>query len=328
MNAIKARTTSIDLKYIGNSCFPIDTETVNSFLYEDKSNKESDSISIAIYDRSRNWLNNHFPKKGHKINASICCYDGNAEKILNCGQFTLDDIDFSGEPLSVNLKAVSSPVSTGFSVTERSKVWKNLTIKSIASDIANRAGIKLYYDADDIRIYSVEQHSKTDSSFLSDLCTDYGICMKVYSDKLVLYSLQNAINRGTVKTIDETEMESWSFNTTLSGNYTGGQLTYSNSNGKDIKYSIGRGNRILKITSKKPANYTEAERMIKAAILFANLKTTTLSFSTQGQLDIVASQNIEITGVGNEINGKYHVLSVLHSVSDGFTTSFEAAKVG
>lgn len=328
MNSIKARISSFKLEYIGSLSFSIDINTVESFSYADKSSGESDSISIEIYDRSRNWLNKHFPQKGHKMKASINCFDGAAEKILNCGQFTLDDISISGEPLSVSLKAVSSPVSTGFSVTERSKVWKNLTIKSIASDIAKRAGIRLYYDADDIRIASVEQSSKTDSSFLSELCKDYGICMKVYSDRLVLYSLQKAINKTPVKTIDKTEMESWNFNTTLAGNYTGGQLTYSNSAGNDINYSIGNGSRILKITNKKPANFAEAERMMNAAILFANLETTTLSFSTQGQLDIVSSQNIKVTGIGKEINGIYHILSVSHQISSGFTTSIEAAKVG
>lgn len=328
MDVIKARASGTTIEYIGNSNFPIDINTVKSFSYTDKSSGESDSISIEIYDRSRNWLNNHFPEKGQKIKASINRFDGIAEKTLNCGQFTLDDISISGEPLSVNLKAVSSPASTGFSVTERSKVWKNVTIKSIASDIAKRAGIRLYYDADDIPISSVEQSSKTDSSFLSELCKDYGICMKVYSDRLVLYSLQKAINTSPVKTIDKTEMESWDFNTTLAGNYTGGQLTYSNSAGNDINYSIGNGSRILKITNKKPANYAEAERMMKAAILFANLETTTLSFSTQGRLDIVASQNIKVTGIGKEINGIYHILSISQQISGGFTTSFEAAKVG
>ena len=231
--------------------------------------------------------------------------------------------------MNINLKAISSPVSTGFSVTERSKVWKNITVKGIATDVANRAGLQLYYDADDIYIKSVEQSKKADSSFLLELCKSYGICMKVYSDRLVLYSLQKAINRTSVKTIKKSETEpQWNFNTSLSGNYTGGKLTYSNSNGKDIEYSFGSGSRILRITDKKPANYAEAERMIKAAILFANLETTILTFTTQGRLDIVASQNIDITDFGNEINGKYHVLSVSHSISGGFKTNFEAAKVG
>lgn len=328
MNAIRVRKSNLKLDYYGESSFPIDTNHVTSFSYSDKASGESDSISIDIYDSVYDWLNKHFPQKGHKINASICSFDGNAKKQLACGKFTLDDISISGEPLGISLKAVSSPVSTGFSVTERSKVWKNLTIKSIASDIAKRAGIKLYYDADDIRIVSVEQNSRTDSAFLSELCKTYGICMKVYSDKLVLYSLQKAINKTPVKTINKIEIEpNWNFNTSLDGNYTGGKLTYSDTKGNDIKYSIGKGSRILKITDKKPANYSEAERMMKAAILFANLETTTLSFSTSGRIDIVASQTIEIQGFGNEIDGKYFITSVQHSIVKGFNTSFEAAKV-
>lgn len=331
MDVKKARKSSLNIDYIGSSSFPIAINTVTSFSYSDKSSGESDSISIEIYDRDRKWLNDHFPQKEHKIKASIKCFDGKAENMLNCGQFNLDDIDISGEPLSINLKAVSSPVSTGFSVTERSKVWKNITVKGIATDVANRAGLQLHYDADDIYIKSVEQSNKPDSSFLSELCKTNGICMKVYSDRLVLYSLQKAIDRKSVKTIKKAETEpepKWNFNTSLAGNYTGGKLTYSSSNGNDIEYSFGSGSRILRITDKKPADYAEAERMIKAAILFANLETTILTFTTQGRLDIVASQNVDITGFGNEINGKYHVLSVLHSISGGFTTSFEAAKVG
>lgn len=329
MTAIKVRQSNLKLDYYGNTEFPIDTNTVQSFSYSDKFNGESDSISIDIYDREYNWIYKHFPKKRDKIKALIVYSDDKSERHLNCGQFHLDDISISGEPLNIGLKAVSSPVSTGFSVTERSKVWKSLTIKSIASDIAKRSGLKLYYDGDDISIVSIEQSSKTDSAFLSDLCKTYGICMKVYSDKLVLYSLQKAINKVPVKTIKKSEIEpNWNFNTSLDGYYTGGELTYSNTKGNDIKYSIGSGSRILKITDKKPANYAEAEKMMKASILFANLETTTLSFSTLGRLDIVASQTIEIEGFCNEIDGKYFVTAVSQAISKGFKTKFEAAKVG
>lgn len=327
MNAKTARYTKLSVVYEGASQFSIVNDRIKSFSYSDKSNGESDSISVDIYDRERDWLNKHFPKKGHKLKSSLICFDGSSEKLFDCGRFTIDDISISGEPLSVSLKAVSSPALTGFSATERSKVWKNITIQNIANDIAKRAGIKLFYDADTIRISSVEQSNKTDSAFLSELCKDYGICMKVYSDRIILYSLQKAIDREYVNTIDKSEMESWSFNTSLDGYYTGGELTYSNTDGNDIKYSVGSGSRILKITDKKPANYAEAERMIKAAVLFANLETTTLSFSCQGRVDIVASQNIRIKGIGNEIDGVYYILSVSHSISGGFKTSFEAAKV-
>ncbi len=174
---------------------------------------------------------------------------------------------------------------------------------------------------------SMEQSNQTDSAFLSEICQTYGICMKVYSDKVILYGLQKALNKTPVLTVKKDEMESWSFDTSLDGNYTGGQLTYSNTDGKDIKYSVGGGNRILKITDKKPADYAEAERMIKAAVLLKNLETTTLSFSCPGRLDIVASQNIQIKGIGAGIDGKYHVLSVYHKISGGFKSDFELAKV-
>ncbi len=329
MNNIRVSYTSLNLEYYGIAGkFTVESKNLTRFSYEDKSSGESDSVSIDIYDREQVWLNDHFPRKKDIIKASITHFNGMSEKTLNCGQFTLDDINISGEPLIVNLNAVSSPVTTGFSVTKHSKVWKNITMKNIALDIASRAGISFYYDADEIYISAVEQSDQTDSSFLSQLCKDFGLCMKVYSNKLVLYGLEKTLNQEPVKTIKRTEVEpSWYFETSLDGKYTGGQLTYSNIEGTDIKYSTGDGDRILKITDKKPQNLYEAELMTKAALLFANLETTKLSFQTSGRLDIVASQNIKIIGFGGEIDGIYHITNIKHSISNGFKTSFEGAKV-
>ena len=332
-----ARQSNVICSYSrnGKKLFELSGKDLTSFSYTDKASGESDSLSIECADRNRQWLSSKMPYKGDKIQAFLLLTSGTSTKNFKCGDFTLDTFSISGEPLKISLSGLSSPAATSFSVTARSKVWENVTIKQIASDIAKRAGISLFYDADSILITTVEQSNQTDGAFLLSLCNDFGICMKAYSEKIVLYSMQKAITEKAVKTVGFRKtsagilqiLPGWSFDSSLDGLYTGVQLSYEDTNGKTINYKTGKSTRLLKITEKKPANLAEAERMAKAALLNANIKENVLSFSLMGNTDIVAGQNINITGIGELIDGKYFIASAEHKISGGYTTSYEAYRI-
>ena len=106
-------------------------------------------------------------------------------RTLDCGDFLVDRVSYSGWPWTGTVKAVSVPANTGFRQTKRTKVWEKATVQKIGQEIASNAGIELFWDVegDDPQITTLEQSETTDCEFYMNLCKTYGLSMKVYSKK-------------------------------------------------------------------------------------------------------------------------------------------------
>ena len=325
MNTRRAYPT---IFYNGKNISTTVDKYLESFRYTDPASGESDSISLTLGNWNGNWLAGWFPDKGATLTARVITHNWwrqNEMRQLVCGTFSLDDISFSGAPDVMTIGAVSTPAADAFKTTERTKTWESVTIQQIAGDIAKRYGLALLYDAATIKIAVMEQSGATDSSFLSNVCKDYGLSLKVYSSKLVIFDPEKYKKKPAVKTIDKGDMLRYTFNTTLAGTYTGGELVYTNAAGKEIKYKTGKGPRILK-SNVSANNAAEAKIKLDAAIAEANHSETTLSFSTMGQPTLAAGQTINITGLGRA-SGKYYIDKATHSVGESYTTAFECSKV-
>ena len=77
-----------------------------------------------------------------------------------------------------------------------------MTIKEIGTEIAGRAGIALAWDVegDPFTIKSVEQSEQTDCEFYMNLCNTYGLAMKVYAQKIVVYDREAYKKKGAAAT--------------------------------------------------------------------------------------------------------------------------------
>ena len=301
---------------------------LESFQYTDPASGESDSLSLTLGNWDGDWIAGWFPDKGATLAARVLTYNWwrQSEMLqLVCGTFSLDDISFSGAPEVMTLGAVSTPAADAFKTTERTKTWEGITVQQIADSIAKRYELGLLYDAPTVRISVLEQSGATDSAFLESVCKDYGLSLKVYGSKLVIFDREKYKKKPAVKTLDKAEMLNYTFNTTLAGTYTGGELTYTNPDGDEVTYKTGKGPRILK--SNVSANTAaEAKLKLDAAIAEANHSETTLSFSTMGQPTLAAGQTINVTGLGRA-SGKYYIDKLTHSVGESYTTAFECSKV-
>lgn len=324
----EARSAYPTVFYNGKNISATIDKYLESFQYTDPASGESDSLSITLGNWDNNWLSAWFPDKGATLTAQVNARNWHKEGDalhLDCGAFSLDDISFSGAPDTMNMGAVSAPANDAFQTTERTKTWEDVTLRQIASDIATRYGLSLVYDAGAVKIASVEQSGATDSAFLSTVCKDYGIALKVYSNKLVLFDREAYKQKGPVAEINKADMLNYTFNTTLTGTYTGGELTFTTSKGKELKATIGSGPRILK-ANVSASTAEEAKLKLIAAIEEANHGETTLSFSTMGNPALVSGQCITITGLGIA-DGKYYLDKVTHTVGAAYTTAFECSRV-
>lgn len=329
---MKARQAVVETIY---NNYPISgniKDDTQSFTYTDNASDGSDSISLTIICTDGKWTGSWMPTKKARLQSTIRVTDWLREgdhRQLGCGSFLLDDLSFEGEPRTMSIGAVSAPADKAFSATKRTQTWQFVTVRQIAQTVAARSGISLEYDGPDYTIEAIEQ-DETDSAFMQKVADAYGLSMKVYSHKLVLFDREAYKLRAAAATIDVTDMESWHWNTTLDGLYTGGQLDYTDQDkDADIHAQIGSGDRWLKL-NQRASSPADAGIQLAAALNKKNHGTTTLVFTTMGNVSLVAGQCINVTGLG-QLDGKYYIDSVKHSLSgsgSGYTCEYSVSLCG
>lgn len=153
------------------------------------------------------------------------------------------------------------------------------------------------FDGKDAQIVKREQKA-TDSSFLDDLCKDYGLILKVYSKKLWIYDREAYKKKKAAATIDRADIVpgSFGFNDGFDGTYTHGIWEYSNQKKKvKIRAEIGKSGRTKRI-SKYASSQADAERRLQAALDNANHGSTKIKFKIAlAQIELCESQTISRT---------------------------------
>jgi len=328
---MQARRTEIELVYQGTALNANILRFLDGFTYKDSASGEADQLELNLSDKEGLWIDSWFPKKGDKVKSAIKTtnwnFDGD-KKTFPCGTFMVDEIQFSGRPRTLTLGALSIPMQEGFSATEKTKTWEKVTVQEVAKQIAISAGISLYYECDSIMIDEMEQSKVTDMKFLYDLCQDYGISMKVYNNKMILFDEKKFEKKASICTFVESDFISWGGNTTIYGTYDGVEVSYqSTKKSKAVLYQFHprKGKRILKCDD-SASSLAEAERIGKAKLRKANKEETTFSFTKKGDLRLFGGCCINLKGLG-VFDGKYYIDAVSHKVSGGFTTSCELHKV-
>ena len=81
-------------------------EYLESLSYTDVASGSSDSLSLDLHNIGQIWLTQWYPTKGSTVKGSISFKDWNKDGEalkLNCGTFVLDEVKFTGGPLSLSL---------------------------------------------------------------------------------------------------------------------------------------------------------------------------------------------------------------------------------
>ena len=297
------------------------------FTYTDPASGESDTISITLTNTDMRWAKKWIPKKGDKLTAKIIEKSWDKawqEKTFSCGKFCLDDISYSGPELTCTISGVSVPDGNAFRSTQRNRTWKKAVLKEVASEIAERYHLKLDYTGGTVALGTVEQNNETDSSFLKKCCEDYGMGIKVYCGKIVIYDKAEFEAKKPVAIIKKAALQNWSYNTTLAGTYTGASIKYtSGKDDKEIKCVVGGGKRILNI-NEKAESLKEAQLKACAKVNAENEKACTMTATIMADIRIAAGCTVKIAGLGH-ISGKYFVDQVTHNLEadSGYTMDLE-----
>jgi hypothetical protein len=191
------------------------SDVILDFTYTDRASGESDSIDLNVTDRDGKFIDAWYPMQGAeavsfraKIHGENWNREGDSDE-LDTGKFKIDLCGLSGPPDKFNIKAVSVPVSSSLKREEKTAKWEEATLQEIAKTIADNAGIQLLYEVEsNIKFDRVDQLQQADMSFLMDLCTRYGVSLKVTDEKMVLFEESVYEGKPPVDTFEKSEIGS------------------------------------------------------------------------------------------------------------------------
>ena len=324
----RGRRISQTLTFSGKKVDVILKEYLESLSYTDVASGSSDSLSIQLQNIDGKWLTTYYPKKGNTVSGKLIFKDWSGpgkDKRLSCGTFTLDDIKINMNPRTASLSCLATPSKESFKTRERDKTWEKVTIRGIASEICSRYGLKLSYSGPSIMIKKLEQ-SDNDSSFLSKLCDDYGLGMKIYRRKIVMYDIVRIEKKKAIATLTLKSFEDISFTDGIYGTYTGARVSYKSANDdKEISIFVGtkgehaKGSRVMKVNETCDSE-AEARKKGAAQVNKSNMKATTMSATIFPNPKICAGVCIRLGDEFGKLKGKYFVDKVTWGVGDSVTS--------
>ena len=104
---------------------------VTSIEYTDIEHGESDELLISFEDSEKLWQGAWIPSKGDCLRAYIG-YE--AEKLLNCGTFEIDELEYDTPPDVITVKGLATGIKKPLR-QKNSQGYENKTLKQIAKEI-------------------------------------------------------------------------------------------------------------------------------------------------------------------------------------------------
>lgn len=324
------RRTRIQLLYNDTDISRDITTDLLTFDYTDKESGEADDIAVTLKNNHGLWTGDWFPGKGDTLTATIVD-DGFGD--LYCGTFKIDEVEASGAPDVIVIKAVSVPLNESLRRKDKSKTWEDTTLSAITNEIGTAAGLAVLYDARTDPAFSrLSQNEESDLAFLHRLCEDEGFSLKLTDATLVVFEQAKYESQSPALTLTKGKdnIESYRFSSQAFDLYQSCTVNYYNSEREQqLSYTYQAPNvaegmeaNIVKVAD----SLAEAERWARAELRKRNKHEITGDLAVTGRTDVVAGITVTITGFG-QYDGAYLVEEARHTVSAGYRTAVKVRRV-
>ena len=287
-----------------------DTGKLNACVMHDRAGGEADGLTAVFPDPSGLWADWN-PQRGDRVRM----VDGD----FDSGVLYVDDPQFSGGFFRV--EAVSVPPTIR---QPRTKVWRDVRLSEIISDMAGQAGLSFQtYDMQDYHYNAISQHGETDMAFLARICLREGYAAKVTGETLVVFSEQALENAAPQATVDVTQ-------TAPERDFQAGVGLLSSS---QVRYFSIQENRLIEQTvtdssiiggasrrNEFCSTDGEAQRWAYGYLRAANKRAHTGRIQLLQQSAFAAGSTVNLTGFSGDNNGAWFVYGVDQDAVNARTT--------
>jgi phage protein D len=331
-----------------------------SFSYDDKETAEADEVRLTLKDPDGKWADTWKPDGGEVIRASITAGTVlNGMQTLPCGKFFVDSFRTSGSPRVMEIKAVSIPLNKPIRKRLKTRAWEKTTLKQIAETIAKEAEATLLWDSEDNPTFDrQDQKKESDLKFLSRLCEENGLSIKLTDDQIVIFSQESYEKKAAVATyiLGTSDIMRWDFEQEQSETYKSVTVSYRDprlkkrgsagshrtkeSTGKTVAKQANPAVNSYTYTDpaadengqeyqlkKRASSIDDAKRLAKAKLRQLNMRRVKGSMTVIGNPSLVAGVVISCQGFGS-FDGSFICENVTHAVSgSGYTTQLRLRRV-
>ena len=262
------------------------------------------------------------------------------DKVLDCGKFELDAVTADGPPATITMKGTSLPYGTQIRQMLKSKTWESVHLSSVASEIAEAGGMICMFESSSDPFYArLEQIKTSDIAYLSMLCHDAGISLKVTNGIMVLFDQAEYEKKPPVLDIKRGSIGKYSKWRLLTGEtdtkYTSCRVSYVDpSSGRKIEgfaytednKKDGKNNQQLEVTA-KVNSISEAKTLAEKRLRMQNKHGLTARFTVPGNPELLAGVTVTLTNWGLW-SGKYIIKQAQHVIGkSGYTTQIQLRPV-
>lgn len=330
----------IEMNYEGYNLSKTLNEENSNFEYTDNINS-ADEVSFTLHDYEKKWVNENCPLKGDKITAKLRVIENEKEEIFDCGEFYVDDYEFSFNPDTLNIKAISIDITSKLKSEEKTKIWEKTTLKALNYAIASQNKLTGEYKGKEIKFQRIEQKEESNGSLIQRMAISNGFSIKVMKSKLICLELSDleskeatlTVKKGLIKPgsrIKSTDVETYDtciieyYDTKLAKKIKVEQsierFGYKSPTGKVFKLNGNFG-----VVGNTKAEIEEQLKQVALGKLREkNRKELTMSFSVPGSFEYVAGRTCQIEGFGRFDKEKYFITQAKHKKSSsGYETSVE-----
>lgn len=349
-----ARNTTLTVTANGNDISKYISPYLKTFSFTDSIESEADTAEITLADVEQQFLTAWFPDRGARLNVAINKNNWrNADTVdtLTLGNFELDESTYSfskggGSVIKIKLNSICNSYGIRFQKHYRS--WENVRFEKICRDIANDAGLTLFYMTDNPEVKRAEQSYESDLAFLKKQCSSNGFLLKVNDGKLIICDAYTYESRDSILTLKRDDPRILSFDGRATVNQIYGDVNISyvsneitNSllgmlvgflSGKTgltlpnlTSLAHGAGDLVLEI-NRRIDNPAQAQRLAKKLLREKNKDEITCNLKIVGDFNFLAGNNITLSGFGF-YDGKYCLDRTSHTIGqNGYTASLDLHK--
>lgn len=299
-----------------------------SLTLSDAAGFEADQLNITIDDHDNAV---ELPETGAVIGLKL---GFKGEALVDKGTYTLDEIEHSGPPDVINLRARSADMHSGL-MEQKTKAWHQETVGDIVTAIAKTHGLipAISDNFGSVTIQHIDQTDESDTHFLTRLAQDYDAMATVKNGNL-LFIRRSAgkTASGTplpTVTIQRKNVDTHRYNKADS-KYTGVRANWQTTNeAETFKVLVGKEGTVKTLRKAYP---TEQE-----AWQAANAEWQRIAQGVAGMEIMLATANLELIpelpvsleGWKKQIVEQlWHIAGpVTHQLDDALTTSIKLAIV-
>lgn len=298
-----------------------------SVRFTDVLEAESDTLEVELMDPRSLWCGPWWPGQGDVL---VFHLGRRGMALREMGSFTLDEIEHSGPPDKISLRAVAAPTSTALR-SNRHAAYEETTLPAIAAEIAAKHGMTVAGDLAEVPVQRITQADETDIAFLHRLSRDFGYIFTVKDSQLVFQDITALHALPAVRTLAREDIFSWSLAARQADTPAAVEESYWDPDEKEVTAfgtAVDGGRADTQVLRGRSENAFQAARRVQAAAARASLGSITGQLELDGDPALRAGANVSLTGLG-KLDGRYRLDRATHQVdrSGGFITSLEVSKL-